>query len=168
MSHLWYSRHNSSFGRIEDGQIITLLPTISKIVERVEQELIVQHMLSNNLYHPNQHVYRKGHSTSTALLELSDMMYQAAERKEITVSMSIYQSSAFNCICPDILDKKVDIYGLYEHSRKWIMIYLKFRSQYVEVGTKMSEMKPVECGVPQGSVLGLLLIKLGNIVQLNH
>ena len=110
-------------------------------------------MVSNNLYHPNQHAYRKGLSTSTALLELSDMLYQAAERKEIAVSMSIDQSSVFDCICPDILDKKLDIYGLDVHSRKW-MSYLKYRSQYVEVGTKVSEIKPVECGVPQGLVLG--------------
>ena len=118
------------------------------------QEQIVQHMVNNNLYHPNQHAYRKGHSTYTALLELSDLLYQAAESKEIVVSMSIDQSSVFDCICPDILDKKLEMYGFDAHSRKWLMCYLKHRSQYVEVGTKMSDMKPVECGVPQGSVLG--------------
>ena len=131
-----------------------MLPTISKIVERVIQEQIVRHMEINHLYHPSQHAYRTGHSTSSALLELSDLIYQAAESKEIAIALSIDQSSAFNCICPDILDKKLDMYGLDMHSRNWILSYMKYRSEFVEVGTFQSNITPVTRGVPQGLVLG--------------
>ena len=133
---------------------ITMLPTISKIVERIIQEQIASHMTSANLYHPNQHAYRSGHSTGTALLEMSDLMYVAAEQKEISVSVGIDQSSAFDCICHDILDEKLKLYGFDEKVRAWIRSYLGFRSQYVEVGTKSSRICSVTRGVPQGSVLG--------------
>ena len=81
------------------------------------------------------------------------MMYEAAVNREISVSVAIDQSSAFNCLCPEIV-KKMEIYGVDSQSRKWIMSYLTYRTQLVEVSTKVSEMKPVLRGVPQGSVLG--------------
>ena len=133
---------------------ITMLPTISKILERITQEQLVKHMEENKLYHPNQQAYRRGHSTTSALLELSDLLYQAAEDKKIAVSLSVDQSSAFDCICHTILDEKLEAYGLDNMSRKWISSYLSFRSQFVEIGTKTSLFKPMTRGVPQGSVLG--------------
>ena len=122
---------------------ITMLPTISKIAERVVQEQIAQHMEAGNLYHPNHHAYRKGHGTGTALLELSDAMYEASEKNEISVSVAINQSSAFDCICHNILNSKLEMYGFDEKSRLWIESYLKLQSQFVEVGTKTSSIRPV-------------------------
>ena len=133
---------------------ITMLPAVSKILERVVQEQIARHMVNNHLYHPNQHAYKQGFSTATALIELSDQLNVAAEKKQIGIAMAVDMSSAFDSICHNILDRKLEMYGMEECTRKWIHSYLTFRGQYIEIGTKKSEIKAVPRGVPQGSVLG--------------
>ena len=136
---------------------ITLLPVISKLAEKAVQEQIVQFMEENSFFHPNQHAYRKGYSTTSALLQLSDQLFEAAELRKIGVAMSVDQSMAFDCICHTILEQKLRRYGMSESVVKWIKNYLSHRSQFVEVGTKRSTIKPVLQGVPQGSVLGPIL-----------
>ena len=43
---------------------------------------------------------------------------------------------------------------------KWIESYLSGRTQYVVFDGQESEIHGVQCGVPQGSILGLLLFIL--------
>ena len=136
---------------------ITILPAVSKIVERAIQEQVVNHMEQNGFIHPNQHAYRRGHSTASALLQLADQLFEAAEEKEIGAALTIDQSSAFDSICHETLLLKLEKYGLDKHTLKWMENYLKYRSQYVEIGSKVSTIKPAGRGVPQGSVLGPVL-----------
>ena len=62
-------------------RLITLLPVVIKVVERAIQEQVVGHMEKNQLFHQNQHAYWKGFSTESALLQLTDQLYEAAEGK---------------------------------------------------------------------------------------
>ena len=118
---------------------ITLLPTVSKLAERAIQEQLMEFMNTNNFLHPNHHSYRKGHSTTSALIQLSDQLFEAADCKDIGVAVSIDQSSAFDCLCPEILEKKLKLYGAGDSLIKWIQSYLSFRSHFVEIGTKKSQ-----------------------------
>ena len=54
---------------------IAMLPVLSKICERVVQQQISRHMKKNKLWNQNGHAYKEDHSTSTALLQLSDLIY---------------------------------------------------------------------------------------------
>ena len=56
-----------------------------------------------------------------------------------------------------ILIKKLKYYGLNDASIKWFESYLSNRKQYVEIDNIKSELKSVNIGVPQGSILGPLL-----------
>jgi hypothetical protein len=73
--------------------------------------------------------------------------------------MSIFcdLSKAFDVISHDILVKKLDFCGIRGIVKKWILNYLSNRKQFVEFDNNKSIVQKIECGVPQGSVLGPLL-----------
>ena len=48
-------------------------------------------------------------------------------------------------------------YGIRGNVLHWFESYIKGKSQYVTVNGHSSEILPITCGVPQGSVLGPLL-----------
>ena len=64
---------------------------------------------------------------------------------------------AFDTVNHDILISKLDHYGIRGTANNWFASYLKNRSQFVSILGYESSTKPINHGVPQGSVLGPLL-----------
>ena len=67
---------------------------------------------------------------------------------------------AFDIINHDILLKKMASLGCSNQSMKWFQSYLSDRSFRVNIKNKCSSTAKIECGVPQGSILGRLLFLL--------
>lgn len=61
--------------------------------------------------------------------------------------------------------KKLEKYGFTENTRKWFQSYLANRGSIVSFNKELSDVKYVNIGVPQGSVLGVLLYCCGENVQ---
>ena len=133
------------------------LSIVSKIAERTVQLQLLQHLETQGLLSSDQHGYRRHTSTTTALLQIMDIISTGAEANNITATMSIDQSSAFDCVEHALLLQKLEYYSLGKELKLWIKSYLEYRSSYVAIGTAKSEMYNLEHGVPQGSVLGPLL-----------
>ncbi len=66
-------------------------------------------------------------------------------------------SKAFDTIDYELLLKKLERYGIRGITLKWFQRYLKDIYQNVVYNDVKYETKKVQYGVPQGSVLGLLL-----------
>ncbi len=67
------------------------------------------------------------------------------------------KSKCFDTINHAILLKKISFYGFIDHASKWFQAYLYKREQSVSCQNQLSGKCQLQIGVPQGSVLGLLL-----------
>ena len=140
-----------------DWRPVSVLPFPSKIIERVVNHQLVYHFECNNYLFHNQHGFRKGLSTSTAIFDYVQFLYDSYDRIKSSSSIFIDYSRAFDTINHVILCKKLDLYGLDNASLKWFHSYLSDRLQLVKVNSHLSSHEVVKMGVPQGSILGPFL-----------
>ena len=77
--------------------------------------------------------------------------------KQNTISTFLDLKKGFDTVDHQILLAKCSSYGLRGHVLKVLKSYLSRRLQYTEIGSKKSSMRSVKIGVPQGSIMGLLL-----------
>jgi len=136
---------------------ISILPSISKIFEKIIQKQIVQYFDENNLFFESQYGFRSNHSTELAVLELVDHVSSSVDRGETPLSIFIDLSKAFDCLNHNILLQKLKYYGFNDISHRLLESYLSNRKQYVASSSLKSKFENIDTGVPQGSILGPLL-----------
>ena len=69
-------------------------------------------------------------------------------------------SKAFDCLPHDLLIAKLHAYGIKEGSLNFLFSYLQNRKQRVCLNNTYSEWTDILFGVPQGSILSLLLFNI--------
>ena len=79
------------------------------------------------------------------------------EQNEMSAVMMLDLSAAFDLVNHNLLLEKLKLMGFSNEVIKWFESYLENRSQVVYVDGKLSGVKKVKIGVPQGTVLGALL-----------
>jgi len=87
----------------ENYRPISNLSTVSKILERLVLTRLRPHLLESTNFSKYQSAYRKGHSMDTALLEILDGVYTAADDKQVTVLISLDLSAAFDTVDHEVL-----------------------------------------------------------------
>ena len=100
------------------------------------------------------------HSTSHAILLITDKIQKAIENKLFSCGIFLDLSKAFDTVNHHILLRKLENYGIRGIANQWFHSYLSNRKQFVSVFNDKSEELTITCGVPQGSVLGPLLFLL--------
>lgn len=136
---------------------ISLLPILSKPLEKFIHKHLYNHLDEYKLIHRYQSGFRPQHSCHTAIANLIDTWLKAINDGNIIGSVFIDFKKAFDLVNHDILIKKLEPYFPNSSVSSLIKSYLSDRSQYVYVNGKQSKKKQILSGVPQGSVLGPLL-----------
>ena len=101
--------------------------------------------------------FRSVHSTTHALLDLTEDIRNAIGGNKFAVGIFIDLQKAFDTVDHNILLKKLNYYGIRGFANNWFKSYLSNRKQFVTVNEVNSDIQPMNFGVPQGSVLGPLL-----------
>ena len=105
----------------------------------------------------NQFGFRGKHSTSHALISITEDIRNALDNKNILCGVFIDLSKAFDTVDHTILLSKLYHYGIHGIANDWFKSYLTNRQQFVSINGNNSNQLDMAYGVPQGSVLGPLL-----------
>lgn len=145
---------------IDNYRPVSLLSTISKIIEKVVYSRMINFINTFAIMSDAQHGFREKRSTQTAVMQFLDKLYDAINENDKCFGIFMDLSKAFDLVDHDLLIKKLARYGFRGKINSWLQSYLSNRNQVVEINSIRSDELNVSCGVPQGSVLGPLLFLL--------
>lgn len=146
----------------ELGQLrsISILPTLSKILEKIMETQIATYVFTNKIIPLKQSGFRRGYSCSAALSDVVDDVVRARDCGDATVLMLLDYSKAFDMINHSILIAILEYIGFQTSAASLVSSFLSNRKQRVCLDGEISETRAVESGVPQGSILGPLLYSI--------
>ena len=136
---------------------ISLTSPFSKIIEKCILKQLDVFLTKFDILHPNQFGFRKNLSTEMAISKINDEIVNAIEDKLYTCSVFLDIRKAFDSVDHTILINKLEKYGVRGLPLKLIKSFISERVQSVIIKSTRSNERKVNCGVPQGSVLGPVL-----------
>jgi len=147
--------------KIENYRPISNLPYLSKLFEKVAYQQITFHLNEHNLIYDYQFGFRPNMSTETALNILIDTIINHFENDNLIAVTFLDFTKAFDSVNHDILLNKLKSnFNFSFKTIQWIESYIKYRQQKVIINNHTSTTKPIQHGVPQGSILGPILFNL--------
>ena len=140
---------------VKNYRPITLLPIVSKVLERIVYNKIIPFI--RPLLSDHQFGFLKNRSCLKQLLVSFAQIFQNVNQGLQTNAIYFDFQKAFDSILhPELLFKFWAI-GITGPLWCWFKSYLSNRKHFVQYGNASSDVLPVLSGVPQGSILGPLL-----------
>ena len=113
-------------------------------------------MESHGILDNRQHGFRRNYSTSSAIFEVTQYLYENADLGKVIYCAFIDYSKAFDTLDHNILIGKLRNISASFQVQEWCRSYLVNRKQQVKNNSDLSDELTVYYGVPQGSILGPL------------
>ena len=140
---------------------ISLLCILSKVLERIVYSSMLEGSLTNH-----QFGFPPNRSTLQQLLTFTNEIVEAKTEVDVHVVYMDFRK-AFDSVSHNGLLKKLDSIGTTGELWSWLREYLQERFQCVRIGDSMLTFCKVLSGVPQGSVLGPLLLSFSSMTFQN-
>ncbi|EFA12302.2 RNA-directed DNA polymerase from mobile element jockey-like Protein [Tribolium castaneum] len=137
---------------------IALKATLGKLFEKLVKKPLVNYFEKFSLFHSSQHGFRTKHSTSEVVRKIVDYTTEALDNGHLAAITLGDLSKAFDCLNHDCLLDKLEHYGIRGLSLSFFKFYLSNRPLCVLLNHELSSFKESARGVPQGSVLGPVLL----------
>ena len=117
-------------------------------------------MKENKLITENKFGFRKVYSTELAVTEIQNTLLKNLDNNRKTCTIFLDLAKAFDSVNHSILIRKLERYGIRGMPLQLLVSYLSNRQHLTKLNGIESEIKLLNIGVPQGSVLGPLLFLL--------
>ena len=140
---------------VDNYRSISLLPVLSKILEKIKYNRLIKFLDRNDILYEKQFGFRSKHSTVDALIEITENIPSGTDEEFTSIMLDLRKT--FDTIYHYRLLEKLSQCGVRGIVNKWFQSYLRNRKQAVFVNNKWSNFEPINCGVPLGSILGPLL-----------
>jgi len=139
---------------------ISLLPVLSKVLEKVLNKQLTNKLDELHLIDDNQYGFRTGHGTEDAVVKFIDVIEKAKTEYRYVISIHVDVSKAFDSCDHEILKSKLKRIGLNAVSHELMSSYMKDRIQEVWIDHECGGRFTINIGVGQGTVLGPTLFKI--------
>ena len=136
---------------------VSLLPICGKVFERLIYNSLFEYFIENDLISPYQSGFKPGDSCTNQLISITHEIYQSFDDGFEVRGVFLDISKAFEKVWHNGLIYKLKQNGVAGDLLDTLTNFLKERKQKVVLNGQYSTWTNVEAGVPQGSILGLLL-----------
>ena len=110
----------------------SVLPVISKIMERIIHDQVYEHLREHALLSEAQFRFRKYHSTATCILKLLSHIYSNMDIGALTGVVFLDLKKSFDTVDHIILLNKLRTFNLSQEAIDWFKSYLSERFQSVK------------------------------------
>ncbi|CAB4004350.1 Hypothetical predicted protein [Paramuricea clavata] len=154
-------KYNLSYEEFCSFRPISNLKFVSKSIEKAVAVQLTDYLTENHLHEKFQSAYKLCHSTETALLRVQNDILQALDNGDSVILVLLDLSAAFDTADHLMLLTRLSKrFGIRGRVLDWLTSYLTSRKLFIRVEGTDSLLSDLDCGVPQGSVLGPLLYSL--------
>ena len=141
----------------ENYRPVSLTSVLCKLLESNINGEVIIHLSIHNLLSDNQFGFRKNRSTILQLLTVMEDWTDALDNNLQVHTVYLDLKKAFDSVPHKRLVKRLEGYGIKGSLLLWLKKFLKQRQQRVVINGNLSKWTDVLSGIPQGSILGLIL-----------
>ncbi|EFA13335.2 putative RNA-directed DNA polymerase from transposon X-element-like Protein [Tribolium castaneum] len=139
---------------------ISLLPILSKILEKLILNRLKRFLKANNILIPEQFGFKDKHNTTLQLARIVDTISTSYTNNKISTLISLDIEKAFDTVWHQGLIIKLLKFKIPHYLTKIIKSFLDNRTFQVSLKNTLSKKHPIPAGVPQGAVLSPTLFNL--------
>ena len=161
-------KKDGDISNVKSYRPISITPYLSKLNERLVLNRLVNFLTANNSLVSFQSGFRKHRQTKDNILFIVQKVLESFNRnigksnklKWRVCGVFFDIAAAFDKVWHAGLIYKLIKLNVPTHITRWIQSFLEDRAFVVKVNDAISGAQPIECGVPQGSVLSPILFSI--------
>ena len=145
---------------INNYRPISVISLVVKAFERIMYNQGYVYLSEDSIISKSQSGFHSIHSTVTDLLEATDSWAFDIDRGNVNALVFLDLKKTFDTVDHTILLSKLSTYRIQENTYNWFKSYLENRTLICSVSGSLSKTCSLQCGIPQGTILGPLLFLL--------